>query len=182
MGSAENAWSNFQPTHMARIVPTILLHFLHPWRSDVGSAENAWSNFQPTHMARIVPTILLHFLHPWRSDVGSAENAYVHGWTVVGQCICPWMDGSRTTQEQLSRSNFQPLHPWRFTGIVPDNSQHTTHMARIVPTILLHFLHPWRSDVGSAENAYVHGWTVVGQRRSSCRGAIFSHSIHGDKK
>jgi hypothetical protein len=26
---------------MARIVPTILLHFLHPWRSDVGGAENA---------------------------------------------------------------------------------------------------------------------------------------------
>ena len=50
---------------MARIVPTILLHFLHP-----------------THMAKIVPTILLHFLHPWRSDVGSAENA-----------ICPWMNG-----------------------------------------------------------------------------------------
>jgi len=23
------------PTHMARIVPTILLYFLHPWRSDV---------------------------------------------------------------------------------------------------------------------------------------------------
>ena len=38
------------------------------------------------------------------------------------------MYGSRTTQEQLSRSNFMP-----------------THM-----------------DVGSAENAYVHGWTVVG--------------------
>ncbi len=34
------------------------------------------------------------------------------------------------------------------TGIVPDDSQHTTYM-----------------DVGSAENA----------------GAIFSHSIHGDK-
>jgi len=33
VGSAENAWSNFQPTHM-----------------EVGSAENAWSNFQPTHM------------------------------------------------------------------------------------------------------------------------------------
>ncbi len=32
VGSAENAWSNFQPTHM-----------------DVGSAENAWSNFQPTY-------------------------------------------------------------------------------------------------------------------------------------
>jgi len=66
VGSAENAWSNFQPTHTARIVPTILLHFLHPWRSDVGSAENAWSNFQPTHKARIVPAIPLHFLHPWR--------------------------------------------------------------------------------------------------------------------
>ncbi len=37
--------------------------------------------------------------------VGSADIAYVHGWTVVGQCICPWMDGSRTTQEQLSRSS-----------------------------------------------------------------------------
>ena len=24
---------------------------------------------------------------------------------LVGQCICPWMDGSRTTQERLSRSN-----------------------------------------------------------------------------
>jgi hypothetical protein len=34
---------------MARTVPTILLHFLHPWKSDVGSAENAWSNFLPTH-------------------------------------------------------------------------------------------------------------------------------------
>jgi len=62
----------------------------------------------------------LHFLHPWRADVGSAENAW---------------------------SSYLPLHPWRFTGIVPDNSQHTTHM-----------------DVGSAENA----------------GAIICHSIHGD--
>ena len=34
-------------------------------------------------------------------DVGSAENA-----------ICPWMDGSRATQEQLPRSNFQPVLPW----------------------------------------------------------------------
>ncbi len=31
-GSAENAGSNFQPTAMARLVPTILLHFLHPWQ------------------------------------------------------------------------------------------------------------------------------------------------------
>ena len=83
----------------------ILDSLRHTTHTDVGSAENARSNFQPTTMARIVPTILLHFLHPWRSDVGSAEIAYVHGRTVVGQCICPWMDGSRTTQEQLSRSS-----------------------------------------------------------------------------
>jgi hypothetical protein len=49
------------------------------------------------------------------------------------------------------------------TEIVPDDFQHTTC-----------------KDAGSAENAYAHGWTVLGHRRSSCRGAIFSHSIHGD--
>ena len=48
-GSADIAWSKYLPTTMARIVPTILLHFLHPWRSDVGSAENAWSKFLPVH-------------------------------------------------------------------------------------------------------------------------------------
>jgi len=31
---------------MARIVPTIILHYLHPWRENVGSAENAGSNFR----------------------------------------------------------------------------------------------------------------------------------------
>ena len=34
---------------------------------------------------------------------------------LLGQCICPWMDGSRTTQEQLSRSNCRGAyicHPW----------------------------------------------------------------------
>ena len=60
-GSAENAWSNFQPTTM-----------------DGGSAENAWSNFQPTTM-----------------DGGSADFASLHGRNLLGQRICPWMDGSR---------------------------------------------------------------------------------------
>ena len=47
----------------------------------------------------------------------------------------------------------------------------------------LHFRHPWRSDVESKKNAYVYGWTVVvGQCRSNCRGAVFCHSIHRDKK
>ena len=31
------------------------------------------------------------------------------------------------------------------------------YMARIVPTILLHFLRPWRSDVGSYEHCDPHG-------------------------
>ncbi len=48
------------PTHMARIVPTILLHFLHPWRSDVGSVENARSNFQPWTYALHAPATLVH--------------------------------------------------------------------------------------------------------------------------
>ncbi len=39
------------------------------------------------------------------SGTETESNAYVHGWTVVEQCICPWMDSSRTMQEQLSRSN-----------------------------------------------------------------------------
>ncbi len=63
MGSAENAWSNFQPTHMARIVPAILLHFLHPWRLDVASAEKASSDFPPWNYAYCtLPTsIILHY-------------------------------------------------------------------------------------------------------------------------
>ena len=30
------------------------------------------------------------------SGTETENHAYVQGWTVVGQCICPWMDGSRT--------------------------------------------------------------------------------------
>ena len=33
-GSADIAGANICPSAMARIVPTILLHFHHPWRSD----------------------------------------------------------------------------------------------------------------------------------------------------
>ncbi len=63
-GECGKCRSGFLPTHMARIVPTILLHFLHPWRSDVGSAENAslhgWTD-------RYLLLQYLHFRHPWRS-------------------------------------------------------------------------------------------------------------------
>jgi hypothetical protein len=56
------------------------------------------------------------------TEVGNAGIASLHGkdcsynpiafppsmevrCNLLGQCICPGMDGSRTTQEQLSRSN-----------------------------------------------------------------------------
>ena len=69
-----------------------------------------------------IPINSRHAVNTTYMDVGSADIAYVHGWTVVGQCICAWlkiapcifhtphihvgrMDGSRTTQERLSRSS-----------------------------------------------------------------------------
>ena len=70
---------------MASIVPTMLLHFLRPWRSDGGGrpkqearaeseagarAESNAGAVADDCRARIVPTILLHFLRPWRSDAG----------------------------------------------------------------------------------------------------------------
>jgi hypothetical protein len=34
---------------------------------------------------------------------------------------------------------------------------------------------PTYTDVGNGDIAYVHGWTVVGQCRSNCRGANIRH-------
>jgi hypothetical protein len=49
VGSAENARSNFLPTHMdVGSAENARSNFL-PTHMDVGSAENAWSNFLPTH-------------------------------------------------------------------------------------------------------------------------------------
>ncbi|MFV9616475.1 MAG: hypothetical protein ACNYZG_10995, partial [Gammaproteobacteria bacterium] len=36
--------------------------------------------------------------------------------------------------------------------------------------IVGHAVNTTYKDVGSADIAYVHGWTVVGQCRSNCRG------------
>ena len=38
------------------------------------------------------------------TEDGSVDFASLHGCNLLGQRICPWMDGSRTTQEQLPRS------------------------------------------------------------------------------
>jgi len=73
------------------------------------------------------------------------------------------------------------------------NKEPATHMARIVPTILLHFRLPWRSDVGrydskegigrvesgteAESNAYRQGWRVVEQCRSNCRGAVTEMAV-----
>ena len=43
------------------------------------------------------------------------------------------------------------------------------------PAIAGHALNTTYTDVGSADIAYVHGWTVVGQCRSNCRGANICH-------
>ena len=59
---------------------------------------------------------------PTYTDVGNADIASLHGCNLVGQCICPWMDGSRTTQEQLSRSNRRGAyicHPWGLGSHIP---------------------------------------------------------------
>ena len=81
----------------------------------------------------------MELFQPTHMDVGSAENAW---------------------------SNFQPLHPWRFTGIVPDNFQHTTHM-----------------DVGSAENAgAIFSHSIHGDSLELFQTILSIHSIHGDKK
>ena len=40
---------------MARIAPAILLHFLHPWRSDAGSAEKTMNK----HL--VVSSVHLHY-------------------------------------------------------------------------------------------------------------------------
>ena len=65
---------------MASIVPTMLLHFLRPWRSDGGDRAKQEPEPRATQgavaddcRARIVPTIPLHFLHPWRSDAGGTS-------------------------------------------------------------------------------------------------------------
>ncbi len=47
--------------------------------------------------------------------VGNADIASLHGCNLLEQCILPWMAGSRTMQEQLSRSNCRGAnicHPW----------------------------------------------------------------------
>ena len=59
------------PTHMARIVPTTLLHFLHPWRSDVESAEYARINLPPWTYAlqNFAIALLLRAFHALNQNI-----------------------------------------------------------------------------------------------------------------
>ena len=85
------------------------------------------------HVGRMAPR------HTTTMDGGSADIASLHGRNLLGQRICPWMDGSRAMQEQLPRSscrgaNICPYllyirltaihgslshtaHPWAFTAL-----------------------------------------------------------------
>ena len=66
-----------------------------------------------------------HAVNTTYMDVGSADFASLHGCNLLGQCICPWMDGSRTTQEQLSRSSeavcrgANICHPCKLDSSIP---------------------------------------------------------------
>ena len=107
------------------------------------------SNFQSTHM-----------------EVGSSENA--------------WSDFQSTYMEVGSSenawSNFQSTHMEVGSSENAWSDFQSTHMTRIVPTILLYLLHPWRSDVGSSENASLHGCNLLGQCRSSCQREIYQRA------
>jgi len=39
----------------------------------------------------------------------NASKLTLQGCSLLEQCICPWMDGSRTMQEQLSRSDCREI-------------------------------------------------------------------------
>jgi hypothetical protein len=56
---------------MARIAPSILLHFLHPWRSDVGSAEYARINLPPWTYAlqNFALALLLRAFHALKQNI-----------------------------------------------------------------------------------------------------------------
>ena len=80
-----------------------------------------------------------HAVNTTYTDVGSADIASLHGCNLLGQRICPWlkiapcifhtshihlgrMDGSRTTQEQLSRSccrGANICHPCKLDSSIP---------------------------------------------------------------
>jgi len=69
--------------YMARIVPTILLHFLHPWRSDVGGTS-PWMGEGTS---------------PWMDEVESRQERRP-------RTVHDYMDvGGRVTQETKPSSN-----------------------------------------------------------------------------
>ncbi len=80
-----------------RIVPTILLHFRRPWRSDAHDSmarivPNNPFAFPPSMAVRwrttagqgLFPTILLHFHRPWRSDAGRYDSGEGGGRVAPG--------------------------------------------------------------------------------------------------
>ncbi len=110
-----------------------------PTHMEVGSAENAWSNFQPVH-----PWTYSH-RHPWLFVIYDP-----HGKDCSYNPVAfpPSMEVRCGKCGKCMGSNFQP----------------TT------------------MDGGSADIASLHGCNLVGQRRSSCRGANICPSFPGHKK
>ena len=106
-------------------------------------------------MASIVPTMLLHFLRPWKADGGGTT---------------PWMEEVERSRKPEPRAKQEPepratqgavaeerarLHgkdcsynPVAFPPSLEVRCRRYDPRASIVPTMLLHFLRPWKADGG----------------------------------
>ena len=119
-------------------------------------------------MASIVPTMLLHFLRPWRSDGGGRAKQEARAESEAGAraesnggSSCRRLQGKDCSYNPVAfppslevrcrrydsregggRAKQEP-EPRATQGAIADDCR-----AGIVPTIPLHFLHPWRSDAG----------------------------------
>ena len=95
----------------------------------------------------------------------STHNGYdLHGCRKCGKCRSnfqpTYMD---VGSAENSGSNFQPTYMDVGSAENSGSNFQPTCMARIVPTILLYILHPWRSDEGNADIASLHGCNLLEQ-------------------
>ncbi len=130
----------------ARIVLTCMDALMPRAQGKDCSDVHGCTNAAGAGMRKERPAILLHSRHPWRSDVQVPRS--------TGMCESghPWRSDVREwpsmavrcqSQEQRTTPGMEEVEPRR-----EQRSREHDYTARIVPTILLHSRHPWRSDVG----------------------------------
>ena len=147
VGSAENAGSNFQPTYTdggsADIASlhgcNLLGQCICPWW------ENAGSNFLPYYRQSWIQGILFMCFSNMKAEFR---------WLWWMQWF--WQRNIAATVRIITEHRKVQLLTRQMIRIAlvqdrqPQGCGCRAYMARIVPTILLHFLHPWRSDVFTA--------------------------------